>query len=215
MLQTSRTVIRTAGWAMSLLAVTTVALAFDSSTPKGTAKMFAKAVEAGDGVTAKSLAVGTPTGMKFIEGLAGIAKAQKGLEAAATKKFGKEGASLTKGQTMKIPDTDKSIEKITGDKATLTQPDGKGQPMTLKKVGGKWKVDISAMGKDPKQADAMMTQIGSMFVSMTKAMNDTTTDVNAGKFKTVKEAQAGMQAKMMAVLGGGPGGARPGGAPRK
>ena len=88
----------------------------------------------------------------------------------------------------------------------------------MKRVGGKWKVDISSMGKDPKQTEAMMTQLGSMFIGMAKAMNETTSDVNAGKYKTVKEAQAGMQGKMMAALGGGPGGPggpRPGGAPIK
>jgi len=219
MFQTRRSVVLTAGWALSLFAVTTVAMAIDASTPKGAAKMFAKAVEAGDSATAKSVAVGSPTGMKFIESLTGIARAQKGLEAAALKKFGKDGAALTKGQAMKIPDVDKSIEKVTGDSATLTPPDGKGQPMTMKKVSGKWKVDISSMGKDPKQSDAMMAQIGPMFANMTKAMNEMTTDVNAGKFKTVKEAQAGMQTKLMAAFGGGapggPGGPRPGGAPKK
>lgn len=57
---------------------------------------------------------------------------------------------------------DKLEVKIEGDTATAAAPDGKGDPLTLKKVGGRWLIDLGdklAGGKDREQMLKMMPKM--------------------------------------------------------
>ena len=221
-MQFGRIVTRTACCAIALTSMMSAVYAQSGNTPKGAASTFAKAIENGDAAKAKSVAITTPDPSKFLDAMAIMAKAVKNLQTAATKKFGKEGAALTKGQNVNVGDVSKATETIKGDTATLAMPNSKGQPMTMKKIGGQWKVDMSAVGKDPAASKQMMTQMTPFFTSVSKAMNELSGEISGGKYKTAAEAKAAMQTKMMSAFGGGPGsrpgagpGARPGAGPGK
>ena len=210
---------RLAGGRMCLAAVVACALCAlmaaaggcnknDLSTPKGAAKSFAKALENGDAESAKAASTGGDP--KAIESMAKTFGAMKKLQDAAVAKFGEEGKSVAggpgggKGGNMAemSKKVDEATEQITGDTATLTTKDG-GEPLKLKKVSGDWKVDVTQMGGDmAKEGQPMMD-------AMAKAAGETADEINAGKYKTAKEAQTALGGKMMAaMLGGAAGGGK-------
>lgn len=174
----------------------------DLSTPKSAAKSFAKAMEAGDAEAAKAASTGGDP--KMIESMAKVAGNMKKLKEAAVSKFGEEGKSIGGGPGGKgdglsemVKQVDESTEQITGDTATLT-PKGGGEVLKMKKVNGDWKMDVSQLGGG-------MAQLGAgMFDAMAKAAAETTDEINAGKYKTAKEAQTALGMKMVgAMMGGG------------
>jgi len=166
----------------------------DFSTPKGAARAFATALENGDAETAKKACTGGDP--KVIESLAnGIGNLKK-MRDAGISKFGDEGKTIFSGSgddfdmTKKLDD---AVEKIDGDKATITAKDGK--PMNLKKVDGDWKVDASEI------AGAGGTVGAGMFDSMGKAAKEMTDEINAGKYKTAAEAKEAFGKKMFGGFG--------------
>ena len=85
-----------------------------------------------------------------------------------------------------VADTEKEDEKIDGDKATMIDKNKPGEkhPLTLKKEGGNWKVELSAMPPE-------MTEMSKSVLKMVAAMDGITKDIvtDAGKYKTPEEAK--------------------------
>jgi hypothetical protein len=183
----------------------------DTSTPKKAAIAFAKAVQAGDMTTAKTLATGSDSEWKLIKMMSETMVAVKAFSAAAAEKFGDQG-KLPPDMAMDLSaDFESSDEKIDGDTATLIsqkKPDDKYPPQ-LKKTATGWVLDLSNLEKDP--ASAPLTQIMPV---MTKAMTTVTADIKAGKYATMQDAMTAfgqaMNAGMAAAGGGAPGGSAPG-----
>jgi hypothetical protein len=166
----------------------------DLSTPKAAAQSFAKAMESGDAEAAKAACTGADP--KIIEAMAGMSATRKKLHDAAVAKFGDDAKSIgsfdgNDADMKKM--VDESEEKIDGDTATLKPKSG--EPLKLKKIDGSWKVDMSqhlGMG-DTAEATKMMG-------TMSKAAGETADEINAGKYKTAKEAEQAMQQKMMSSM---------------
>src|SRR3954467_13751943 len=123
-----------------------------ADSPKGAAMQFFKAMETGDAKAARASATGSDKQLAMLDLLVPVLSGYKQLENAAVKKWG-EGARKTLSQNGQggALDFEKqlkaSTEKIEGDTATITStsPEQQKEPMKLKKVDGKWKVDMSSM----------------------------------------------------------------------
>ena len=66
----------------------------------------------------------------------------------------------------------------------------------LPKINGEWKVDLTEM------MATMGTMGTGMIDSMSKAASETADDIQAGKYKTMSEAQQAFGAKMVAAPSG-------------
>jgi len=171
----------------------------DTSTPKGTVKAMFDAMKKGDAETVKSLTVnGDP---KLLEMLTSMMASNKQLEDAATAKFGADGASVLGEQDKVMGDMDKKLEtaevKENGDTATITVKDSP-DPLTLTKVNGQWKVDLSKAPHMPTAAE--MAQLQPVFNAMLDVNKQLAADISAGKFKTAAEAKDAKQQKLMAAM---------------
>jgi hypothetical protein len=212
-----------------------------ADSPKGAAQQFFKAMESGDATAAKTVATGSDKQLAMLDLLVPVISGFKQLENAAVKKWGEDarktlsqnggGAGLDFEKQLKA-----STEKIDGDNATITSsnPEQQREPMKLKKVNGKWKVDMSSMPAE--NMDNPNT--AKMLRLMSDAAKATATEVDQGKYATADEAKKAMGQKIIPALmqmqqqqqqqqqpqgpgapGAGPGtgapGAAPGGAPQQ
>jgi hypothetical protein len=163
----------------------------DLSTPKSAAKSFATALEAGDAEAAKAASTGDP---KMVEGMAKAAASMKRLRDAAVAKYGDAGKSIAGDDNFSdmAKNIDAATEQITGDNATLTMKTG--DPLTLKKIGGEWKVDVAAM-MGPAAGMGV-----ALFDSMSKAAGEVADEIKSDKHKTAADASAALQQKMMSGM---------------
>ena len=163
---------------VTLLSLMARAAATDLSTPKKVAVEFARDLETGDMAAAKAVAIGTADEFKLVEIISSLVRSARGLRAAAIEKFGDAGKGV-------LPDGDEladfskrvdtGTEKITGDIATVGQPDER-DPMKLKKAeDGTWRVDLSAIPEKD--------EITKMMPKVQKVLSSATTDIKAGKYK--------------------------------
>jgi hypothetical protein len=177
----------------------------DLSSPKATAKTFASAMEAGDSAAArKCFDVKDEEQGKAIDAVVELGGASTKLAEAARKKFG-DANKILQGDDSPVgmaKELESAEEKITGDTATLTPKSGR--KMSLKKIGGEWKVDFAAMIGNEK-----MDKVVPMFKAMAKALTETADEIGAGKFKTADEAKEAMGKKMMSAMFGNMGGKQP------
>jgi hypothetical protein len=207
---------------IALLVVAVVAApivrAADTDTPKGTAQAFFKALEAGDSDKAKALATGDEKQMKMLDLLVPLVGNFKKMEQSAVKKWGDEGKKILQGDgpganptfDMEAELKDAKIEEK-GDTATITptkKAEGKdNDPMKLKKVAGKWKIDMAAMpnsdGMDDPNAQKVLKGMG----DIAKAMAG---EIDQGKYKSVVEAKQAFQQKMVPLIFGALGQQPPG-----
>jgi hypothetical protein len=197
----------------ALILTTRPALAEDdASTPKGAAGLFFKAMEKGDVATAKTMVVGTDKQVAVLDVLVPFVSSLKQLEASALKKWGEEGRkAITAGPGGSggmdfAGELKNAKEEVTGDAATITSgKDPKKDPMRLKKVDGKWKLDMGSLQAekmDDPGARRTITAVSDLAKSTAKEIDD-------GKYASAEEAKQSMTAKLMALLTGGGAGAPP------
>ena len=173
----------------------------DLSSPKSAAKAFADAVMAGDAAKAKAICAGDEKQMKIVEAMVGLIGGIKKLEDAMIAKFGKEAVKSAGKSPVATEDMHDAIRrlgegevKVTGDTATVTpkkKPGGEeehNEPLTLKKVGGDWKVDLASLTKDVPGGEEQLEGMR----AFARMIQDVTKDVSAGKFKTAAEANQGI-----------------------
>jgi hypothetical protein len=194
----------------------------DPATPKGAAEGFFRALEAGDTGKAKAYAVGEAKQMEMLDMLVPLVGNFKKMEVAAVKKWGAEGKKMLSdgaggpgGFDVEAQLKDAKVEEK-GDTATITpakKEEGKNEPMKLRKVQGKWKVDMAAMpnaeGMDTPQAKKMLSGMGDIAKQMA-------TEIEAGKYQTPEQAKEAFGQKMLPLFLGaaaeGGAGAQPAGA---
>jgi hypothetical protein len=87
----------------------------------------------------------------------------------------------------------KAEVKIDGDSATLTVTSA-SQPMMLRKMGDKWKIDLQSMPGAQKMDLAIP-----LLNAMAKAADELADEINADRYKTADEARTAMQQKIAAV----------------
>ena len=177
----------------------------DPSSPKGVASAFFKAMESGDADTAKSLATGKEKQLAVIDLLVPVFHSFKQLETAAVKKWGEEGRKALAQSAGGPGSTDfneqlkSAKEEINGDTATITPAGanvGSKDQMKLKKVEGKWKLDMASLpaeGIDDPSATKMLS-------AMADVAKSTATEIDQGKYATPKDAKDAMTQKLLPLI---------------
>ncbi|MDB5036870.1 MAG: hypothetical protein JWQ35_398 [Bacteriovoracaceae bacterium] len=122
----------------------------DLSTPKNAVLSFYKAKDSGDTNTLKQILVsGDATKSNAMLADSSFAFQAQRLHSAIEKKFGKEEADrvmdIEGARDLKPVETGK--ESIQGDEATVTKNGEKEPAFFLKKVDGKWKIDLSKISE--------------------------------------------------------------------
>lgn len=181
-------------WVLSLSAVLLLPACNKGglSTPKDAAQTFATAVANGDIETAKKASTGGDPG--FIQSLATFAANMKKYRDAMASKFGDEGKAAAEGTANSATAIATKLNdgevKENGDTATITSKmDSK--PLTLKKVNGEWKVDLSqTAGLGGALGAGLMDPMGQVAAEMAD-------EVNAGKYSSAKAAQAAFGTRMI------------------
>jgi hypothetical protein len=175
----------------------------DQTTPKAAAGSFFKAMENGDVASAKALASGTDKHLAILDVLVPMISSFKQLENSAFKKWGEEGRKAIR-QDQGAFDFNEMLktakEEINGDSATIisadNKPENKKDPMKLKKIDGKWKVDMASIPaeqfEDPTSAKLMQSVAG-----IAKA---TAAEIDQGKYADAKTAKDAMGQKIIAEI---------------
>ncbi len=174
----------------------------DWSTPKAAAKTFAYAMEHGDAEVVRTSCLADAKQGKLLDALVGSLKGMKSLREAVTTKFGAEALKtfhLDGGEEKISDEVDNAEVKEEADTATLTaknKPDEK--PLTLKKVDGKWKVDLSFMSAQMQDMDKTLMMIN----ASASVMQSVAADIQSGKLSTAKQAEDEFGSRMMAAFVG-------------
>ena len=172
----------------------------DPSTPKGSLKAFALALDAGEKAGVRKLLLATnPKEEQLADATAELAESAAALRRAAITAFGEEksrplgvASSGTKDALARI---DTAVEKIEGDTVTLREQQSDGPPLKLIKKDGKWLMPVSELTKDVEAAD-LERNIADM-VWQSKQMRELATDVAAGKFAGATEARQELDRRIM------------------
>lgn len=171
------------------------AAAPDLSTPKKAAVEFARDLETGDMAAARAASVGSAEQLKLAEVISDLIRSARDLRTAAVEKFGDAGKDiLPNGEELAefSKRVDSGTEKITGNTATVGQPDER-DPMKLKKIeDGTWRVDLSAIPEKD--------EITKVMPRVQKVLASAAADIKAGKFKTADEARDAASQQMFAVI---------------
>jgi hypothetical protein len=165
----------------------------DMSSPKSTAIAFAKALQANDTDTLKAVCVGSDDEQKAVQTLGSAMSAMRRFKTACADKFGKDNALGGGIPDMNlVAEAEKAEFKVDGDTAKSVAKEGEPQKdqAVLKKIDGKWKVDLKSMGAE------LMTQAKQM-EKFQKLFNDCAAEIESGKYKTVEEAAVAIQPRML------------------
>jgi len=163
----------------------------DQTTPKGTLKLLARALEAGDRkMLLEVFDAGSPTERKIAEATAGLAEATADLRRASFKAFGEEASRPlgmeAAGEAMARVDS--SIEKIDGDKATVTSPIDSSDSLTLVQRDRKWRVPMSQFSGGAVDAADLEKNLHDT-AEQAKLLKGLAAEVTAGKYKTAMDAR--------------------------
>jgi len=206
----------------ALIAAPLSVRADDAADVKAAATGFFKAMETGNAAEAKAAASGSDKQLALLDTLVPVVSAFKQLENAAVKKWGEEGRkTLTQGQgggpnPFNFEEELKKADvKVDGGNATImaanAKPEEKKEPMKLKKVEGKWKMD---MGSIPSEGldDPNTTK---MLKAMADVAKSTATEIDQGKYASANAAKEAMGQKILPlILGAGAGGPGAGAPPQ-
>lgn len=195
-------------WIAPLLAIglfASGARASDESDIKSAAKDFAVAFSQGNAAEAKAHATSDDTTVAVIESIAPVVAASLKLHDASVEKFGKDGEQVVQNPARGISDwskhADDAVVKVQGNTATLSENPGasdaapKGQPLHLKKVGGKWKVDLSSFPNGQK-----LKQQAPALNATATAYSEAADEVKAGKYQSAAEARLAVAQKVRAAI---------------
>jgi hypothetical protein len=184
------------------------AIEVDQSTPKATALSFAKALEAGDGAAAHQLVFGTEQEMGVIDATITFTNAVKKLHDAAVKKYADKadeatGTGLTVDSSKALEDTEIKEE---ADTATLTNTKAQGSqaPMKMKKIDGKWKVNLSETFSGAAALGQDSAKMQSMLKDWTDAVTEVADEVEKGQYPLPADAKQALEARLMAKLKASP-----------
>jgi hypothetical protein len=172
------------------------------STPKSAVTSYADAMRRGDVAAAKATVTGVNS--ETIDVLASSVTSRKRLDAAAVAKFGDDAKAFSGQNRSGAPEVEKWVADAevveNGDTATVTPKDHSQRGVSLKKIDGQWKIDLSAT----PGMDQMSTMLP-MLQKMNAANDELASEIAAGKYPTAKEAKAAQAQKMMASVVGAAG----------
>jgi hypothetical protein len=175
------------------------AIPSDQSTPRGALKLLTIAMNQGDADTMRAiLDPTTPIEKRMVEALIAQRQAIRRLKEKSDAAFGPDGTLKIVGdmdatQAQSIASIASMSEKIDGDQAVIV--DGADE-LKFKKLNDKWVFPIASMPHvdfgDADAAIARMTQLAKLF-------DDVSTAIEAGKYKSPKEAADDLQARSWAL----------------
>lgn len=170
----------------------------DTSTPKGAAMAFCKAVSDGDMTKVHALSTGTDGEYEMVKLMSDAVRAYGKFHDAVTKKFGDQskffddlGMDITK-------DYETADYKVDGDtaKQILKRNPNDPNPSTLKKDGSGWKMDLTNVDKDPQET-ALAKK---MVPAFTKLFDKLTKNVSDDKYKTFADLTTDFQTEFTTAL---------------
>ena len=176
------------------------ATATDPSTPKGSLKSFALALDAGEKKGIRDLLLATnPQEEHLADATAQLAESAAALRRAAITAFGEEKSRplgvASSGTKEALARIDTATEKIDGDTVTLREAQSDGPPLKLIKKDGKWLMPVAELTKDVEAAD-LERNIADM-VWQSKQMSELASEVAAGKFAGATEARQALDRRIM------------------
>jgi hypothetical protein len=162
------------------------------STPKGTLRYLAAALEAGEArKVAETVQVGAETNPQTEEVVANLVSGQTEFKRALTARFGERTVTeaLQRWTLLKVPivGLDEAEERIEGQWATVQLPGRR--PLSLVKTAGGWRLALSA-GNDPK----MIVQ----FNLAGRLMQTAASELDAGKYGSADEVFRSLQSRLTA-----------------
>jgi hypothetical protein len=174
------------------------------ATPKGAAKTLYQAMYDNDLATAKACVIAGPGQTEIVEGMTSFMAATRRATDAAYQRFGDEyrkllGPSLDPNH-IDPKQIDEASETINGDSATIVISGEMTMHLAREKKG--WKVDLVKSSKlesqvgDPK----MIKVVTAMFAGMTRAADQTKTEIEAGKYPSARPAMEGLAANMKKAI---------------
>ena len=176
----------------------------DTSTPRGALKTLLTAMQSGDAEGIKKVIyAASPTEEQLIDAMAHRVIAESKFKSAATKAFGADEAKGLVGDgeaslAANLAQFDTAAETIEADSAIVTNKDGVGEPVRLKKIGGKWQIPASEFSKSGNDTQVQQNINDLNFTA--GLIDQFAQDVSAGKYKTAPEAKESIQLQMRAAL---------------
>ena len=170
------------------------------ASPKAAAIVFVRAMEADDLAAFRAATVGTEEDYHLFEPLLHMVGSARDLEKAAREKFGKDGSGIVRqspalGMEIHVQESD---VKVTGDRATLHhKADAEADALTLRKISGQWKVDLTAI----KNRQSMTAAAGTMR-RMQQALSQSAADIRAGKFTSAQDAERAVATRIQRASAG-------------
>jgi len=177
----------------------------DTSSPKGTLRLLFNATDRGDAATIRSLLfTATPLEEKLADLMADLSAADAALRKSLKDTFGDAATKAEFGDieaSGKVRDAavEQMPETLKGDTAIIMLQGPNGvTPMEFRKVNDGWKIRVgkSIEKADPATVEKRMAVIG---IQM-KATRDVTTDVLAGKHKSVGDVKQTLEARVRQAL---------------
>jgi hypothetical protein len=175
----------------------------DSSTPRGTLKLLATAMDAGDARAIHHVFhASSPIESRMVDAMSDMALALANLRRAATQAYGVDGVRALAGdREAQLADglskLDAAHESIDGDHAQVTTDDPESEPVKLVRVDGRWKVPMSdlAPSVDPTIVEQRLTDLAVQI----NVINKTAREVEAGHYATPQAAGEALRSEMMKV----------------
>jgi hypothetical protein len=180
-------------------ATTQASIPVDQTTPRGALKVLTVAMNKGDADKVKAVfAPSNPMETKMVNAVLTQQATIMQFHDAAVAAFGADEAKkLPPGDTdaavaQSLLALDKFPESITGDTATVGEGDA---IIHLKKQGDNWTLPVSLLAPQIT-ADNVDQQLAQMS-EQGKILSDLTTEMKAGKYKTVEDAGKALQLKAL------------------
>jgi len=167
----------------------------DLSSPKAAAITFTRALEAGDLATARMASNASGFEGDLLEAMADSSSGMNRLTVIASARLGEEARKIAEqhAQINMTKVLSEGAVDIQGNRATLRSKDGGS--VHLQKTDNQWRVDVGALskGQDVSQVVTFLRAAG-------LAARQVADDIDAGRVKTITEAQDVMVARVAANL---------------
>jgi hypothetical protein len=172
----------------------------DASTPKGSLKALAQALDAGQRQAVLDLLLAqSPAERKVAEATADLAEAAATLRRAAIKAFGEEAARPLGVEAGATPEAlgriDAAKIQLDGDRATVRTDSAEGPPMILVRSDGRWRVPISELSRDVEPAD--LDRNVAALIDQARLMRQLAAEVSAGKYTTAPDARQALDKRIV------------------
>jgi hypothetical protein len=165
-------------------------ITIDLSTPKAAFRTYTQALGAGDLAALKATVISSEKINKMLEGQISYGDRERKFRVAIVKAFPSEAKSLPDPTQQTLAAIEKAEVKTEGESATLVTSLST-EPVKLRQIDGKWKLDLTAMYPEDALDDVM-----SFRRSLADVMEDMTPDIDAGKFKAYTDVQNNLETRV-------------------